>query len=139
MEKLKRIAALCGVILLIVLYVLTLVFAMMGRDWMNALKVAIVLSVIVPVFIWIVGYIAKLLDKYFSPEARKKTSDYYNDIREYEEKQKAAAEASEADEASGGGEISGDDEASEDSDSSGADGTTEVGDTSGADGAGGQP
>ena len=100
MDKLRRIAALCGVILLIVLYVLTLVFALMGKEWMSALKVAIVLSVVIPVFIWIVGYIAKLLDKYFSPEARKKTSDYYNDMKAYEEKKAAeAAESADASEA----------------------------------------
>ncbi len=82
MELFKRIAALAGVILLLALYIATFVFAMLGNEWLPMLKVSIIASAIVPVFMWIVSYIAKLIKKYYSPEARKKTEDYYASQRE---------------------------------------------------------
>ena len=68
MELFKRIAALAGVILLLALYIATFVFAMLGNEWLPMLKVSIIASAIVPVFMWIVSYIAKLIKKYYSPE-----------------------------------------------------------------------
>jgi len=58
--KAKRILAMVGVILLAVLYLSTLVFALLGQAFMNWLMAAIVATIIVPVLIWAYGFIYKL-------------------------------------------------------------------------------
>lgn len=59
--KAKRILAIIGVILLAILYLSTLVFALLGRDFMNWLMAAIVASIMIPVMIWAFGFIYKLV------------------------------------------------------------------------------
>ena len=61
MKKTKRVLALVGVVLLVLLYLSTLVFAILGKDFMNWLMAALVSTVIIPVLIWAYGFIYKLL------------------------------------------------------------------------------
>ena len=64
MKKLKQICAIKGIILLVALYVSTLVFAIIDDPaTMNMLKASIMATVIIPVFIWILGRIADKLKK----------------------------------------------------------------------------
>ena len=49
----RRILALAGIALLVLMYVLTLVFALIGSDWATrALQLSVVLIVAVPVVLW---------------------------------------------------------------------------------------
>ncbi len=49
----RRILALAGIALLVLMYVLTLVFALIGSDWATrALQLSVVLTVAVPVVLW---------------------------------------------------------------------------------------
>ena len=61
MQKTKRILAMIGVILLVLLYLSTLVFAILGKDFMNWLMAAVVSTVILPVLIWAYTFVYKLL------------------------------------------------------------------------------
>ncbi len=61
MKKAKRILAIIGVILLALLYLSTLVFAILGRDYMNWLMAAIAATIMVPVLIWAYGFIYRLI------------------------------------------------------------------------------
>lgn len=61
MKKAKRILALAGAILLALLYLSTLVFAFMGKEFMNWLMTAVGASIMVPVLIWAYGFIYRLL------------------------------------------------------------------------------
>lgn len=61
--KAKRILAMIGVILLLLLYLSTLVFAILGKDFMNWLMASIVASMIIPVLIWAYSFIYNLTRK----------------------------------------------------------------------------
>lgn len=63
MKKAKRILAVIGVILLVLLYLSTLVFALLGKEFMNWLMAAVGATLILPVLIWAYGFIARLLKK----------------------------------------------------------------------------
>ena len=61
MRKVKRILALIGVILLVLLYLSTLVFALLGKEFLNWLMAAIIATIVVPVLIWAYGFVYRLL------------------------------------------------------------------------------
>ncbi|MCR5666595.1 MAG: hypothetical protein K6G01_07165 [Eubacterium sp.] len=67
MKKARQICALIGVILLVALYASTLVFALIdSADAFAMLKISIYATVIIPVLIWAMGMIARLLKKKYS-------------------------------------------------------------------------
>lgn len=59
MEKLKRIAALSAVIVMVVCALLTLIFALMKYD--TAWKASAYCMVIIPIMIYVMMWVAKLL------------------------------------------------------------------------------
>ena len=61
MKKAKRILALAGVILLVLLYLSTLIFALLGKEFLNWLMAAIIATIVIPVLIWAYGFIYRLL------------------------------------------------------------------------------
>lgn len=61
MKKAKQILAMIGVILLVLLYLSTLVFAMLGKEFMNWLMAALVTTIMLPVLIWAFGFIYRLI------------------------------------------------------------------------------
>lgn len=61
MKKGKRILAMAGVVLLALLYLSTLVFALLGAAYMNWLMAAVVATIMVPVLIWAYGFIYRLI------------------------------------------------------------------------------
>lgn len=68
MKKVKRVLAMIGVVLLALLYLSTLVFAMLGKEFMNWLMAAIVATIMVPVLIWAYGFIYRLLKEHRDEE-----------------------------------------------------------------------
>ena len=64
MKKGKRILAMIGVILLVLLYLSTLVFAILGKDFLNWLMAAIAATIMLPILIWLYELLAqKIQDK----------------------------------------------------------------------------
>lgn len=61
MKQIKRILAMAGVILLALLYLSTLIFALLGKEFLNWLMAAAAATIIVPVLIWAYGFIYRLL------------------------------------------------------------------------------
>lgn len=61
MKKTKRILAMTGAVLLALLYLSTLVFALLGKDFMNWLMAAVGATLILPVLIWAYGFLARML------------------------------------------------------------------------------
>lgn len=62
--KVKRIAALLGAALLVALYLLTLIFALLDNpNWFSWFQASIFCTVAVPVFIYAMQLIYKLLKK----------------------------------------------------------------------------
>lgn len=72
MKKVKRILALIGVFLLVLLYLSTLVFAALGKEFMNWLMASIVTTIMLPVLIWAYGFIYRLLKGMKKEEDEKK-------------------------------------------------------------------
>lgn len=60
MEKFKRIAALVAVVVLVVCALLTLIFALIGYD--AAWKASAYCMVIIPIMIYVMMWLAKLLE-----------------------------------------------------------------------------
>lgn len=64
MKKGKRILAMIGVILLVLLYLSTLVFAILGKNFLNWLMAAIAATIMLPILIWLYELLAqKIQDK----------------------------------------------------------------------------
>lgn len=61
MKKVKQVLAMIGVVLLALLYLSTLVFALLGKEFMSWLMAAVAATIILPVLIWAYGFIYKLL------------------------------------------------------------------------------
>lgn len=61
MKKIKRVLAMIGVVLLALLYLSTLVFAMLGKEFMNWLMASVAATIMLPVLIWAYGFIYRLL------------------------------------------------------------------------------
>ena len=60
MEKLKRIAAMAAVIIMIGCAVLALVFSLMG--YQNAWKASVYCMVVIPIMLYVMMWLAKLLE-----------------------------------------------------------------------------
>ena len=70
MQKIRRIAALIGVIVLLGLYGAAFVFAIIDDpDSMNYFLAAVVATVIVPVLLWAMQFVYEILDKYYRPQS----------------------------------------------------------------------
>lgn len=64
MKKMKRILALITVVILVVLYAATLVFAMIDSPWaFSMFKACIGMTVVLPVLLYIYFWIYKVLNK----------------------------------------------------------------------------
>ena len=64
MQKLKRIFALIGAVLLVVLYVCTLIFALIGAPWADVmLKASIGATILIPVLLYGMILMARVLKK----------------------------------------------------------------------------
>ena len=73
MNKLKRILALLTVIILTVLYVATLIFALIDSPWaFSMFKACIGMTVILPVLLYIYFWIYKVLNKNPQDDANKR-------------------------------------------------------------------
>lgn len=67
MRKVKRVLALIGVGILIVLYISTLICALSGSEnFMNLLMSSIYATVVIPVLIWAYSFVYKLLKKHYT-------------------------------------------------------------------------
>ncbi len=63
-SKKQRIAALCGIILLVGLYIFTLIAAIFDFDGTgNLLKACLVATIVIPVLIWVYIWIYNILNK----------------------------------------------------------------------------
>ena len=70
MQKVKRILALLGAILLIALYISTLVCALSANEnFMDLLTASIYATVIIPVLIWAYSFIYRLLKDHFRDDS----------------------------------------------------------------------
>lgn len=58
-KKAKQILALIGVIALGLLYLATVVFALLGKEYMNWLMAALAVTIFLPVILWIFSYLQK--------------------------------------------------------------------------------
>ena len=68
MKKVKRILAMAGVILILVLYAITVILGIFGNEnTIQLLKASLAATVIVPVLIWAYTFIYRLLGKYYGP------------------------------------------------------------------------
>ena len=64
MQKLKRIFALIGAVLLVVLYVCTLIFSLIGAPWADVmLKASIGATILIPVLLYGMILMARVLKK----------------------------------------------------------------------------
>ncbi len=59
MKNLKRILAAAGAVLLVGLYLATLVFALMGKDFFPMFMAAIFATITLPVLLWVYSWIYK--------------------------------------------------------------------------------
>lgn len=58
-KKVKQILALSGVVILAALYLATVVFAILGKDFINWLMAALAVNIFLPVILWIFSYLQK--------------------------------------------------------------------------------
>ncbi len=63
MKKAQRVLAILGIILLLGLYLSTLIFALMGKDFFPLFMASLFSSFVLPVFLWIYSFIYKLVKK----------------------------------------------------------------------------
>ncbi|MCI8895870.1 MAG: hypothetical protein HFI41_14725 [Lachnospiraceae bacterium] len=59
MKKLKQILALAGVAIIALLYLATVVFALLGREFLNWLMAALAVNIFLPVILWLFNYLQK--------------------------------------------------------------------------------
>lgn len=59
MKKAKQILAMIGVVILALLYLATVIFALLGREFMNWLMAALAVNIFLPVILWIFSYLQK--------------------------------------------------------------------------------
>lgn len=63
MKKVQRILAVLGVILLLGLYLITLIFALLGKDFFPMFMASLFSSFVLPVLIWTYGFVYRLIKK----------------------------------------------------------------------------
>lgn len=59
MKKLKQILALAGVAIIALLYLATVVFALLGKEFLNWLMAALAVNIFLPVILWLFSYLQK--------------------------------------------------------------------------------
>lgn len=59
MKKLKQILALAGVAVIALLYLATVVFALLGGEFLNWLMAALAVNIFLPVILWLFNYLQK--------------------------------------------------------------------------------
>ena len=70
MKKTKQILAIAGIILLVLLYLSTLICAIIDRtETMRLFMASIFATVVIPVLIWAYTFIFKLLKKHYGPDS----------------------------------------------------------------------
>ena len=65
MKKVQRILAIIGIIVLVGLYLSTLVFAFLGKDFFPMFMAALFSSFGLPVLLWAYGFVYRLIKKNF--------------------------------------------------------------------------
>ncbi|MEY8517439.1 hypothetical protein AALC25_11015 [Lachnospiraceae bacterium 29-84] len=63
MKKIQRILAIAGIVLLLGMYLATLAFAMLGKDFFPLFMASLFCTFAVPVMIWFYGMVYKWLKK----------------------------------------------------------------------------
>lgn len=63
MKKVQQILAILGILLLVGLYLLTLILAILGRDFFPMFMAALFASMALPILIWLYGFIYKWVKK----------------------------------------------------------------------------
>lgn len=69
MKNTKQILAIIGIILLVVLYLSTLVFALLGKNFFPIFMASLVSTIMLPVIIWLYTMLHKNLKKKNKKEA----------------------------------------------------------------------
>ena len=64
MKKAKQILAIIGIVVIVLLYISTLVFAALGEHYTNWLMASVAATIMVPVLIWVYGFIYKILKRH---------------------------------------------------------------------------
>ena len=59
MKKVQQILAILGILLLVGLYLLTLILAILGKDFFPMFMAALFASMALPILIWLYGFIYK--------------------------------------------------------------------------------
>lgn len=63
MKKVQQILAILGILLLVGLYLLTLILAILGKDFFPMFMAALFASMALPILIWLYGFIYKWVKK----------------------------------------------------------------------------
>lgn len=83
MNKIKQIFAVIGIVFLVLLYISTLVFAILDNPaTMNMLGLSIVMTIFIPTLIWVFEVFFRISHKDNSDVYRKDSSDEDNDTKE---------------------------------------------------------
>lgn len=68
MKKVQRILAVLGILVLVGLYLSTLIFALLGKDYFPMFMAALFSSFVLPVLLWAYGFVYRLIKKNFGKE-----------------------------------------------------------------------
>ncbi len=68
MKKVQKILAILGIALLVGLYLSTLVFALLGKDFFPMFMAALFSSFVLPVLLWAYGFVYRLIKKNFGKD-----------------------------------------------------------------------
>ncbi len=63
MKKVQQILAILGIVLLVGLYLITLVLAILGKNFFPMFMAALFASMALPVLLWIYGFVYKLIKR----------------------------------------------------------------------------
>ena len=63
MKKVQQILAIFGIVLLVGLYLITLVLAILGKNFFPMFMAALFASMALPVLLWIYGFVYKLIKR----------------------------------------------------------------------------
>ena len=63
MKKVQQILAILGILLLVGLYLLTLILAILGKDFFPMFMAALFANMALPILIWLYGFIYKWMKK----------------------------------------------------------------------------
>ena len=69
MKKVQQILAILGILLLVGLYLLTLILAILGKDFFPMFMASLFSTLAIPVLIWLYGMVYRWLKRDSSPES----------------------------------------------------------------------